>query len=56
VRSMDDLITYIDMHKSVGDSVVLAVNRQGQIMNLNLVLQPRPQSLENPTPQESILP
>jgi len=56
VRSMDDLITYIDMHKSVGDSVVLAVNRQGQIMNLNLVLQARPQSLENPTPQESILP
>jgi S1-C subfamily serine protease len=56
LRSIDDLINYIDLHKSIGDNVVLTVNRHGQIMNLNLVLQARPPSLGNPTPQESILP
>jgi S1-C subfamily serine protease len=56
VRSIDDLINYIDVHNTIGDNVALTVNRHGQIMNLNLVLQARPQSLGNPTPQESILP
>jgi len=56
VRNIDDLINYIDSHKSIGDNVVLTVNRHGQILNLNLVLQTRPPSLENATPQESILP
>jgi S1-C subfamily serine protease len=56
VRSIDDLITYIDMHKSVGDNVILSVNRQGQIITLNLVLQGRPPSLESATPQQFILP
>jgi S1-C subfamily serine protease len=56
VRGIDDLINYIDSHKSIGDNVVLTVNRHGQIMNLNLVLQGRPPSLGTPTPQESILP
>ena len=57
VRSIDDLISYIDSHKSIGDNVGLTVNRHGQIMNSNLVLQARPPSLENATPpQESILP
>ena len=37
VRSIDDLINYIDSHKSIGDNVGLTVNRQGQIMNSNLV-------------------
>jgi S1-C subfamily serine protease len=56
LRSMDDLISYIDLHKSIGDNVVLTVNRHGQIMNLNLMLQARPTSLQNSTQQESILP
>lgn len=56
LRSIDDLINYIDLHKSIGDKVVLTVNRHGQIINSNLVLQARPPSLGNPTPQESILP
>ena len=55
VRSTDDLITYIDVNKSVGDSVMLSVNRHGQTMNLNLALQARP-LLVNQTPQDSVLP
>src|SRR5437016_10713936 len=42
LKSIDDLINYIDLHKSIGDNVGLIVNRHGQIMNLNLVLQARP--------------
>jgi S1-C subfamily serine protease len=56
VRSIDDLINYIDLHKAIGDNVVLTVNRQGQVMNLNLVLGARPQSLASSQTQEPILP
>ena len=56
VKSIDDLISYIDLHKSVGDSIMLSVNRHGQIMNLNLGLQARPQSLLNHISQETIPP
>src|SRR5215472_15665590 len=56
LRSIDDLISYIDSHKTIGDKVVLTVNRHGQIMNLNLVLQARPPSVRNATSLESILP
>jgi S1-C subfamily serine protease len=56
VKSIDDLISYIDLHKSVGDTVMLSVNRHGQIMNLNLLLQARPASLLNNISQETILP
>ncbi|HYA85075.1 MAG TPA: PDZ domain-containing protein, partial [Candidatus Bathyarchaeia archaeon] len=56
LRSMDDLISYIDLHKSIGDNIVLTVNRHGQIMNLNLLLQARPPSVRNATSLESILP
>lgn len=56
LRSIDDLINYIYLHKSIGDNAVLTVNRHRQIMNLNLVLQARPPpSMENPVSQE-ILP
>jgi S1-C subfamily serine protease len=41
VRSMDDLINYIDSH-NVGDSVVLTLNRHGDILNLSVNLQGRP--------------
>jgi S1-C subfamily serine protease len=56
VRSIDDLISYIDLHKSVGDSVTLTINRHDQIINLNLVLQVRPPSLLNHISQGTILP
>jgi S1-C subfamily serine protease len=56
LKSIDDLINYIDLRKSIGDNVVLAVNRHGQIMNLNLVLQARPATLGTVAPQGSILP
>jgi S1-C subfamily serine protease len=56
LRSIDDLISYIDVHKSVGDNVMLTVNRHDQIMNLNLVLQARPPSIYNATQEQSILP
>jgi S1-C subfamily serine protease len=55
LRSIDDLINYIDTKKSVGDNVMLAVNRHGQIMNINLVLGTRPASLGNSTQEQSIL-
>jgi S1-C subfamily serine protease len=56
LRSIDDLINYIDTKKSVGDNVMLAVNRHGQIMNINVVLGTRPASLGNTTQEQSILP
>jgi S1-C subfamily serine protease len=42
VKHIDDIINYIEEHKSVGDNLKLAVNRSGQIMNLNVILQERP--------------
>jgi S1-C subfamily serine protease len=56
LRSIDDLINYVDLHKSIGENVLLTVNRHGQIINLNLVLQTRPASLLNNVSQETILP
>ena len=56
MRSIDDVISYLDSHKSIGDKVVLTVNRHDQIINLNLVLQVRPPSLLNNISQETILP
>ncbi|HZE76912.1 MAG TPA: trypsin-like peptidase domain-containing protein, partial [Nitrososphaeraceae archaeon] len=44
VKRIDDIINYIETHKSVGDSVKLTVNRQGKIIDLNAILQPRPSS------------
>jgi S1-C subfamily serine protease len=56
LKSMDDLINYIDLHKSVGDNVMLTVNRHDQIMNLNLVLQARPPLIYNATEEQPTLP
>jgi S1-C subfamily serine protease len=38
----DDLITYIDQHKSVGDEVTFTVYRDGRTMDLKVTLAPRP--------------
>jgi S1-C subfamily serine protease len=57
LKNIDDLINYIDLHKSIGDNVVVTVNRHGQILNLNLALQTRPPpSIQNPVSQETIIP
>jgi S1-C subfamily serine protease len=56
VKSIDDLINYIDLHKSIGENVALTINRHGQIMNLNMVLETRPASVQNATQQQTILP
>ena len=44
VKRIDDIINYIETHKAVGDNVKLTVNRQGKIIDLNVILQPRPSS------------
>ena len=44
VKRIDDIINYIETHKSVGDSVKLTVNRHGKIIDLDAILQPRPSS------------
>ena len=44
VKRIDDIINYIETHKSVDDSVKLTVNRQGKIIDLNAILEPRPSS------------
>ena len=45
VKRMEDLISYVEQHKSVGDKIVLSVYRNGQTLNLQAVLQQRPSPL-----------
>ncbi|HET7284796.1 MAG TPA: trypsin-like peptidase domain-containing protein [Nitrososphaeraceae archaeon] len=45
VKRIDDIINYIEMHKSVGSNVKLTINRNGQTRDLNAVLQARPSSI-----------
>ncbi|MEM2786398.1 MAG: trypsin-like peptidase domain-containing protein [Candidatus Nitrosotenuis sp.] len=42
IRDMDDLIIYIADNKNVGDSVLLQINRNGDIIELTAILQARP--------------
>jgi S1-C subfamily serine protease len=44
-KRMEDLISYVEEHKSVGDKIVLSVYRTGQTLNLQAVLQQRPSPL-----------
>jgi S1-C subfamily serine protease len=46
VKRIDDVISYIEEHKLVGDKIVLTVNRNGQTMNFNTTLQARPLSTQ----------
>jgi S1-C subfamily serine protease len=39
---MEDIISYIEEQKSVGDKVVITVNRGGQSLDLTATLQARP--------------
>jgi S1-C subfamily serine protease len=47
VKRIDDLISYIEEHKLVGDNIVLTVNRNGQTTDLTATLQTRPTSLRS---------
>ena len=42
VSRIDDVISYLDLNKKVGDDIKLTVNRNGQILNLTANLTPRP--------------
>ncbi len=45
ITRIDDLISYIDLHKSVGDNVTLTLDRNGHDVNLTATLTPRPSPL-----------
>jgi len=49
VKRIDDIINYMETQKSVGETMKLTVNRNGQIVDLTATLQPRPSSLPSPT-------
>ena len=42
VLTSDDLITYLDQHKSIGDTVIFTVYRNGHTMDLKAALTARP--------------
>lgn len=44
VKSMDDVISYLDESKKVGDRVTLTVNREGQDVEVPITLEERPSS------------
>jgi S1-C subfamily serine protease len=45
ITRIDDLISYIDQHKSVGDNITLTVIRNGHNVDLMTTLTPRPSPL-----------
>ncbi len=42
IRDIDDLIIYLADNKNVGDSIVLQVNRKGNLVELTAILAERP--------------
>jgi S1-C subfamily serine protease len=52
VRQIDDIISYIDSYKNVGDNIKLTVNRNGQIMDLTATLQARPNMISQTQQQQ----
>lgn len=47
VRTIGDLLTYLEEHKSIGDNIKLTINRNGQVMDLNVTVQTRPSSFSS---------
>jgi S1-C subfamily serine protease len=45
ITRIDDLISYIDQHKSIGDNITLTVYRNGHTIALKATLTPRPSPL-----------
>jgi S1-C subfamily serine protease len=52
VRQIDDIINYIESQKSVGDNIKLTVNRNGQILDLTVTLQARPNTISQTQQQQ----
>jgi S1-C subfamily serine protease len=50
VKRMEDLISYVEQHKSVGEKIILTVYRNGQKLNLQTILQQHPSPLPKKTP------
>jgi S1-C subfamily serine protease len=48
ITKSEDLISYIDDHTSVGDSVVFTIYRNGHILNLKTILAARPSTSSYP--------
>ena len=44
IKSIDEIIAYLDDHKSVGDNVILTVDRQGKTTDVTVTLSARPSS------------
>ena len=42
VSKIDDILTYLEENKNVGDKVTLSIFRNGKEQNVNLTLEPRP--------------
>jgi len=42
-RNMDDLVSYMDANKTPGDSATFTIIRDGEIMDINLIIGVRPQ-------------
>ncbi len=42
VKRVEDLISYVEQHKSAGDKITLSVYRNGQTLSLQATLQQRP--------------
>jgi len=47
---MEDLISYVEQHKSVGEKMTFTVYRDGQTLNLQAILQHRPSPLQSLKP------
>jgi S1-C subfamily serine protease len=56
VTKTDDLTSYIDLHKLVGDNVILSVYRDGHTLNLKTTLTSRPSSLHPSAPKPNSKP
>lgn len=59
VARIDDLASYIDQHKSVGDNITLTVYRNGHEANLKMILTARPSLLPlliTPSASPSLIP
>ena len=48
VRKIDDILTYLEREKTVGDSVKLTVLRDDNIQEINIRLGERPNSQQSP--------
>jgi len=42
VRKISDILIHLQREKSIGDEMVLSVNRNGEILELTMVLEERP--------------